>query len=237
MDLNPLFTGSGLFRPAGSGGELKLLEQAGIKLVHGWLVDPSSPEYDVLSRTEDYDSSVNLLVEADHATKGNLVVSDDFGPPGLSGRPDTIYELSLDEQRKVEDGTSLAPFRGVCASPLEQLLSSGTSSKAHPRSSLIMACLRSRPNSSQAHSLPSSAIRISPCFIKRRVTTVRSIPSPRTRCSCMSPQWSGSASKTSTEARPRSSTRISYAPALPAETMRDTQPRPRSRRWSSRHGL
>ncbi|KAI0656419.1 hypothetical protein C8Q70DRAFT_1011494 [Cubamyces menziesii] len=110
MDLNPLFTGSGLFRPAGSGGELKLFEQAGIKLVHGWLVDPSSPEYEVLSRTEDYDSSVNLLVEADHATKGNLVVSDDFGPPGLSGRPDTIYELSLDEQRKVEDALVIRNF-------------------------------------------------------------------------------------------------------------------------------
>lgn len=78
MDLNPLFTGATLFRPAGaSGGELKLFEQANIKLVHGWLVDPESPEFHVLSRTKDYDSSVNLIVEADHVAKGRLVVADD----------------------------------------------------------------------------------------------------------------------------------------------------------------
>ena len=47
--------------------------------MHGWLVDPTSPEYAVLSRTEDYDTSVNLLVEVDHLTKGrfgwNIVTS------------------------------------------------------------------------------------------------------------------------------------------------------------------
>ncbi|TCD60335.1 hypothetical protein EIP91_010344 [Steccherinum ochraceum] len=76
MDLNPLFTGATLFRPAGStGGELKLFSQANIKLVHGWLVDPESPEYPALERTKDYDSSVNLIVEADHVAKGKLVVA------------------------------------------------------------------------------------------------------------------------------------------------------------------
>ena len=77
MDLNPLFTGCTSFRPATTGGELELFEKAGIKLVHGWLVDPSSTEYRVLSRTEDYDSSVNLLVEADTLTKGQFMVADD----------------------------------------------------------------------------------------------------------------------------------------------------------------
>lgn len=81
MDLNPLFTGATLFRPAGaSGGELKLFEQANIKLVHGWLVDPDSPEHPALSRTKDYDSSVNLIVQADHVSNGKLVVADVVTP-------------------------------------------------------------------------------------------------------------------------------------------------------------
>ncbi|KAI0636296.1 hypothetical protein C8Q77DRAFT_1102878 [Trametes polyzona] len=114
MDLNPLFTGSTLFRPAGQGGELKLFEQAGIKLVHGWLVDPSSPEHEVLSRTEDYDSSVNLLVEADHVTRGQLVVSEepqsDAGEAPGQSRSDAAYTLTPDEQRKVEDALMIRNF-------------------------------------------------------------------------------------------------------------------------------
>ncbi|KAI9001490.1 hypothetical protein BD414DRAFT_474815 [Trametes punicea] len=111
MDLNPLFTGSTLFRPAGTGGELKLFEQAGIKLVHGWLVDPSSPEYGVLSRTEDYDSSVNLLVEADYATKGNLVMAEAPGPSdGDPSRHNLAYALTPEEQRKVEDALMIRSF-------------------------------------------------------------------------------------------------------------------------------
>ncbi|KAI0363849.1 hypothetical protein BV20DRAFT_82199 [Pilatotrama ljubarskyi] len=110
MDLNPLFTGSTLFRPAGSGGELKLFEQAGIKLVHGWLVDPSSPEYEVLSRTEDYDSSVNLLVEADHLTKGHLVVSDVSAPSEGASPRESEYTLTPEDQRKVEDALMIRSF-------------------------------------------------------------------------------------------------------------------------------
>ena len=106
MDLNPLFTGVSSFRPAGHGGELKLFEQAGIKLVHGWLVDPSSTEYKVLSRTQDYDSSVNLLVEVDHLTKGQFVVSknEPSSSKGPSRRQST-YNLTPAEEQKVEDGT------------------------------------------------------------------------------------------------------------------------------------
>ncbi|KAH9948595.1 hypothetical protein B0H21DRAFT_733212 [Amylocystis lapponica] len=87
MDLNPLFTGIKSFRPAGAGGELKLFEQAGIELMHGWLVDPDSPEHRVLSQTEDYDTTVNLLVEADHLTRGRLVTSDEYAGPSSAAGP------------------------------------------------------------------------------------------------------------------------------------------------------
>lgn len=106
MDLNPLFTGATSFRPAGvGGGELKLFEQAGIKLVHGWLVDPSSAEYKALSYTQDYDSSVNLLVEVDHLTKGQFVVSEEE-PSSSQGpsRRHSTYNLTPEEQQKVENG-------------------------------------------------------------------------------------------------------------------------------------
>lgn len=73
--------------------------------MHGWLVDPSSPEYEVLSRTEDYDTSVNLLVEVDHLTKGQFVVSENE-PSSSQGpsRRQSTYNLSPEEQKKVEDG-------------------------------------------------------------------------------------------------------------------------------------
>ena len=81
MDLNPLFTGATSFRPAGAaGGELQLFAQAGIQLAHGWLVDPAAPEYAVVARMGDYDTAVNLLVEADCLTKGNFVASQTNDP-------------------------------------------------------------------------------------------------------------------------------------------------------------
>lgn len=108
MDLNPLFSGASSFRPAGTGGELKLFEQAGIKLVHGWLADPDSPEYAVLVKAEDYDSAVNLIVEADHVAKGQLVVSEDelsSSQAGSSGSASgTGPALSEEDQKKVEAG-------------------------------------------------------------------------------------------------------------------------------------
>ncbi|KAF9219474.1 DUF544-domain-containing protein [Gyrodon lividus] len=77
LDLNPQFTGVTSFHPAGDGGELKLFEQAGIKLVHGWLVDPESPEAKVISQIRDYDSAVTLIADADHITKGKLLTNYD----------------------------------------------------------------------------------------------------------------------------------------------------------------
>lgn len=44
--------------------------------MHGWLVDPDSQEYAALAKTEDYDTSVNSIVDADHLTSGRLVVSE-----------------------------------------------------------------------------------------------------------------------------------------------------------------
>jgi ubiquitin carboxyl-terminal hydrolase MINDY-1/2 len=65
LDLNPLFTGISSFRPAGEGGQLKLFDLVGIKLVHGWLVDPDSQEFAALSKTEDYDTSLDAIVAGD----------------------------------------------------------------------------------------------------------------------------------------------------------------------------
>lgn len=121
MDLNPLFTGAKSFRPggpSGGGGELKLFEQVGIELVHGWLVDPESPEAAVLAKTEDYDSAVNLIVDADHITNGQLVVNEDdyadatpqagsssHGASG-SGSASRKGNWTEEERSKVEDGKS-----------------------------------------------------------------------------------------------------------------------------------
>ncbi|KIK88463.1 hypothetical protein PAXRUDRAFT_831809 [Paxillus rubicundulus Ve08.2h10] len=77
LDLNPQFTGVTSFHPAGDAGELKLFEQAGIKLVHGWLVDPDSPEARMISQIRDYDNAVTLIADADHITKGKLLTNYD----------------------------------------------------------------------------------------------------------------------------------------------------------------
>ncbi|KAI0956425.1 hypothetical protein AcV7_006835 [Taiwanofungus camphoratus] len=110
MDLNPLFTGATSFRPAGTGGELKLFEQAGVQLVHGWLADPDSPEYEVLARTEDYDTSVNLLVEADHLTKGQLVSSSGAAAPPRDAAGSGADALTSEERQKVEDAIVIRNF-------------------------------------------------------------------------------------------------------------------------------
>jgi hypothetical protein len=79
LDLNPVFTGSTSFRPAGEGGELKLFEQVGIELVHGWLVDPDSDEYHILQHVRDYDTAVTLIADADHITRGRLLAAGVWG--------------------------------------------------------------------------------------------------------------------------------------------------------------
>jgi ubiquitin carboxyl-terminal hydrolase MINDY-1/2 len=108
MDLNPLFTGAQSFRPGGQGGgELKLFEQVGIELLHGWLVEPGTPEAEVLAKTEDYDNAAILVAEADHISKGQLVMDDsDIPQAGSSSGP--VY--SDEERQKIEDGMSCFVF-------------------------------------------------------------------------------------------------------------------------------
>ncbi|KAF9064032.1 hypothetical protein BDP27DRAFT_1334147 [Rhodocollybia butyracea] len=110
MDLNPLFTGAKSFRPQGLGGELKLFEQVGIDLVHGWLVDPASPEADAVSRTSDYDSAVMLIAEADHITKGRFVldISEEVEMPQASSSRSPVF--SNEDRAKIEDATTIRRF-------------------------------------------------------------------------------------------------------------------------------
>ncbi|PIL32412.1 hypothetical protein GSI_05658 [Ganoderma sinense ZZ0214-1] len=136
MDLNPLFTGATSFRPAGAaGGELQLFKQAGIQLAHGWLIDPAASEYAAVSRVSDYDSAVNLLVEADCLTKGHFVVAEDPEPGPSSAGPSSVassssragpsssssssrggpssaraYSLTPEQQQKVEDAIAVRSF-------------------------------------------------------------------------------------------------------------------------------
>lgn len=112
MDLNPLFTGSTSFRPGGSGGELDLFKQAEIELVHGWLVDPESPEASALAKTPDYDSAVMLIADADHITKGQLVL-DDSRPetPQASGSSSAAIDNYNEEEReKIANGGCLQRY-------------------------------------------------------------------------------------------------------------------------------
>ncbi|THH01689.1 hypothetical protein EW026_g1054 [Hermanssonia centrifuga] len=117
MDLNPLFTGITSFRPAGEGGELKLFEHAGIQLMHGWLVDPSSPEHPVLMRVEDYDTAVNLIAEADHLSRGQLVTSEEYpSTTAESNTPNAV--LTPEEYQKVEDAILIRRFLDSTSSQL-----------------------------------------------------------------------------------------------------------------------
>ncbi|KAI5121209.1 hypothetical protein M0805_007219 [Coniferiporia weirii] len=120
MDLNPLFTSPTAFRPAGDDGALKLFEQARIQLVHGWLVDPGSAEYTVLSSTEDYDTSVNLIVEADIVAKGQFVVDESIPGPSTAGLSSMHVsdQWSAEDRKKVEDALVVRNFLDSSSSQL-----------------------------------------------------------------------------------------------------------------------
>ena len=116
MDLNPVFTDVHEFRPQmrrdlGGGDGLELFSHADIPLVHGWLVDPSSPEYEAIQRAGDYDNSVNVVVEADHLTQGRLVVDENEAGGSSSGAGSSSHAgrrndtWTTEERMKVEDGT------------------------------------------------------------------------------------------------------------------------------------
>ncbi|KAL1743946.1 hypothetical protein HDZ31DRAFT_64557 [Schizophyllum fasciatum] len=115
MHLNPVFTDATSFR-AGAGGELNLFEHAGIRLLHGWLVDPTGPDADVVSRYSDYDAAVSLIAEADHLTKGQLVVEDaepdaaesSSGAGPSDPRPSTSsLRHGPEDQKKIQDAIAL----------------------------------------------------------------------------------------------------------------------------------
>ena len=121
MDLNPVFVDAHGFRPQMrndlDGGEgLELFSHANIPLVHGWLVDPLSPEYEAVQMAGDYDNSVNVVAEADHLTQGRLVVDvdgDEAGGSsngtGNSSHTEKQSDVWTTEQRtKVEDGIFLS---------------------------------------------------------------------------------------------------------------------------------
>ncbi|KAJ7841548.1 hypothetical protein B0H13DRAFT_2099686 [Mycena leptocephala] len=110
MDLNPLFTGATSFRPAGDGGALKLFQQAGIPLVHGWLVDPESPDAaPILSRAQDYDTAVTYIVDADYTAKGQLVTDDSSDAiAGPSKTPTANW--TPEERSKIEDAMAIREF-------------------------------------------------------------------------------------------------------------------------------
>jgi len=120
MDLNPVFVDVHGFRPQMrkdlDGGEgLELFSHANIPLVHGWLVDPLSPEYEAVQRAGDYDNSVNVVAEADHLTQGRLVVDENEAGGSGSGAGSSSHTgkqndaWSTEERTKVEDGTSSPP--------------------------------------------------------------------------------------------------------------------------------
>ncbi|RXW22206.1 hypothetical protein EST38_g3651 [Candolleomyces aberdarensis] len=133
MDLNPVFTSPTAFRPAGAGGgELKLFQQVGIKLVHGWLVDPDSQESKALDRAPDYDSAASLMAEVDHLTNGRFVLPEEENPfvtaaeaAGSSSRsaetvqpvassssstPPVSSSLSQEQQHKIADAIAVRDF-------------------------------------------------------------------------------------------------------------------------------
>ncbi|TRM59352.1 hypothetical protein BD626DRAFT_408990 [Schizophyllum amplum] len=108
MHLNPVFTGATSFRPGGDGGELKLFEQAGIRLVHGWLVDPASADAEVIARYPDYDAAVSLIAEVDHLTQGQLVLEEVDEAEPSSARPSApTIRYTEEEKSKIRDAIAI----------------------------------------------------------------------------------------------------------------------------------
>lgn len=107
--MNPLFTSPTAFHPATdtAGAELKLFAQAGIHLVHGWLVHPGSDEAYALEREgiKDYDSAVAFIAEADFLG-GGIVVGGESGT-GLNGNGGR--EWTEEERRKIKNGMCFMP--------------------------------------------------------------------------------------------------------------------------------
>ncbi|KAG8982966.1 hypothetical protein FRB90_006434 [Tulasnella sp. 427] len=106
MDINSVWTSSSSFKQLGEGGELKLFHLCSVDLVHGWLADPSSQEYEALIKVEDYDGAVNKVVAADSLTHGRLVESDQPN----SGQQTATLELTKEQQALVKDALLIREF-------------------------------------------------------------------------------------------------------------------------------
>lgn len=106
MNINSVWTSSSSFKQLGEGGELKLFHLCGVELVHGWLADPSSPEYEALIKVEDYDGALNKVVAADSLTHGKLVESDQPSQP----QPQATLDLTEEQQVLVKDALLIREF-------------------------------------------------------------------------------------------------------------------------------
>ena len=87
MDLNAVFTSTTPYRSdtTQTSGEHALFVGGEITPVHGWLIGPEGPEYAAIKRMDDYESAINLIVEADVLTSslffgtGNVESGDGAG--------------------------------------------------------------------------------------------------------------------------------------------------------------
>ncbi|KAG6829051.1 hypothetical protein H0H92_005882 [Tricholoma furcatifolium] len=109
LDLNPNLFSTTSFRAATetAGGELKLFTQAGIELVHGWLVDTDSDEARAMQEenTEDYDGAVGLIAEADYIAGGMLV-----GEGNGTSTEVQQKELTERDQSKLRNALAIRQF-------------------------------------------------------------------------------------------------------------------------------
>ncbi|KAG8903521.1 hypothetical protein FRB99_003177 [Tulasnella sp. 403] len=115
MHINSVWTSHSSFKQLGEGGELKLFELCGVDLVHGWLADPNSLEYNSLIKAEDYDGAVNLIVAADDLTKGGLVESS---LPEMSPNKDEPVDLTEEQLHVVRDALLIRHFLETNSSQL-----------------------------------------------------------------------------------------------------------------------
>ncbi|KAG8864771.1 hypothetical protein FRB96_003357 [Tulasnella sp. 330] len=120
MDINSVWSSHTSFKQLGEGGELKLFQLCGVELVHGWLADPASAEYEALMKVGDYDAAVNMLVAADDLTKGQFVESDQTAAasPETPVRTATTLHLTEEQHQVVRDAFTIRNFLDTNSSQL-----------------------------------------------------------------------------------------------------------------------
>ncbi|KAG8988501.1 hypothetical protein FRB93_004083 [Tulasnella sp. JGI-2019a] len=116
MDINSVWSNHTAFKQLGEGGELKLFQLCGVELVHGWLADPASEEYEALMKVGDYDAAVNLIVAADDLTRGRFVESDQVGASPSS--PTETIHFTEQQQQVIRDAFIIRNFLDTNSSQL-----------------------------------------------------------------------------------------------------------------------